>query len=373
MDVLPDGGLARQLGRDRPLRVKFGVDPTSPDIHLGHCVVLTRLRAFQDAGHTVVLIIGDFTARVGDPSGRDATRPVLSPDEVIDNSRTYEEQAFTVLDRERTELRYNSEWLEMGSGELFDLLRRFTVARLLEREDFTRRIEAAEPISTLELLYPVLQGYDSVAVRADVELGATDQKFNLLFARDVQESLGMVAQSIITMPILVGTDGTRKMSKSYGNHVAIADAPEEMLGKLMSIPDDAMANYYLLLLGEAVDVERHPREAKRELARRLTDRFHGAGAGAAAEARFDRVHIRREVPDDIKVVEPAANSSGVVHLPALLAAEFGVSNSEARRLIQQGGVRLDGQVIAPEMIDLPSGELSGKVLQLGKRRFVRIA
>jgi tyrosyl-tRNA synthetase len=373
VDVLPDGQLARQLGRDRPLRVKFGVDPTSSDIHLGHCVVLTRLRAFQDAGHTVVLIIGDFTARVGDPSGRDATRPVLSLDEVADNSRTYEKQAFTVLDRERTELRRNSEWLEMTSGELFGLLRRFTVARLLEREDFTRRIEAAEPISTLELLYPVLQGYDSVAVRADVELGATDQKFNLLFARDVQESFGLAAQSIITMPILVGTDGTRKMSKSYGNYVGITDAPEEMFGKLMSIPDDAMVDYYLLLLGEAVDGERHPGEAKRELARRLTDRFHGAGAGAAAEARFDRVHVRREVPDDIKVVEPAADSSGEVHLPALLAAEFGVSNSEARRLIQQGGVRLDGRVIAPGMIDLPSGELSGKVLQLGKRRFVRIA
>jgi tyrosyl-tRNA synthetase len=373
VDVLPDGQLARQLSLDRPLRIKFGVDPTSPDIHLGHCVVLTRLRAFQDAGHTVVLIIGDFTARVGDPSGRDATRPVLSPDEVAANSRTYEEQAFTVLDRERTELRHNSEWLEMGSGELFGLLRRFTIARLLEREDFARRIEAAEPISTLELLYPVLQGYDSVAVRADVELGATDQKFNLLFARDVQESLRMAAQSIITMPILVGTDGTRKMSKSYGNYIGVTDPPEEMFGKLMSIPDDAMADYYLLLLGESVEAERHPAEAKRELARRLSDRFHGAGVGAAAEARFDSVHVRREVPDDVKVVEPIAGSTGEVHLPALLAAEFGVSSSEARRLIQQGGVRLDGEVIAPETIDLAPGELSGKVLQIGKRRFVRIA
>jgi tyrosyl-tRNA synthetase len=373
VDVLPEGLLARQLTLDRPLRIKFGVDPTSPDIHLGHCVVLSRLRAFQDAGHTVVLIVGDFTARVGDPSGRDATRPVLSPEEVARNALTYQEQAFTLLDRERTEVRRNSEWLEMASRDLFDLLRRFTVARLLEREDFTRRIEAAQPISVLELLYPVLQGYDSVAVRADVELGATDQRFNLLFARDVQESFEMSAQSIVTMPILVGTDGTRKMSKTYGNHVGVTDPPEEMFGKLMSIPDDAMPDYWLLLLGEELDRDRHPGEAKRALAGRLVDRFHGAGAGAASEDRFDRVHVRGEVPDDIPVVEAAAGPNGEVHLPALLAGEFGLSTSEARRLIRQGGVRLDGEVVDPEGLDLAAGELRGNVLQVGKRRFVRIA
>jgi tyrosyl-tRNA synthetase len=372
VDVLPEGRLAEQLARDEPLRVKFGVDPTSPDIHLGHCVVLNKLRAFQDEGHTVVLIVGDYTARVGDPSGRDATRPVLDADQIEANALTYQEQAFTVLDRDRTELRRNSEWLAMESVELFDLIRRFTVARLLEREDFTRRIEAAEPISALELLYPVLQGYDSVAVRADVELGATDQKFNLLFARDVQEAYGLEAQSILTMPLLVGTDGVRKMSKTYGNYVGVTDPPEEMFGKLMSIPDDVMGDYYSLLLGEELGEARHPGEAKRELARRLTDRFHGEGAGAAAEARFDQIHVRREVPDDLKTVRVRAGPQGKVHLPALLAREFEISSSEARRLIGQGGVKLDGETLDGDAFDLDASQLDGKVLQIGKRRFVRL-
>jgi tyrosyl-tRNA synthetase len=372
VDVLPEGRLAQQLAGDEPLRVKFGVDPTSPDIHLGHCVVLNKLRAFQDEGHTVVLIIGDYTARVGDPSGRDATRPVLDADQIEANAGTYQEQAFTVLDRDRTELRRNSEWLAMESAELFELIRRFTVARLLEREDFTQRIEAAEPISVLELLYPVLQGYDSVAIRADVELGATDQRFNLLFARDVQEAFGMPAQSILTMPILVGTDGVRKMSKSYGNYVGVTDPPEEMFGKLMSIPDDVMGDYYRLLLGEELDSARHLGEAKRELARRLTDRFHAEGAGSAAEERFDQVHVRREVPEDIKSVRVQAGPEGTVHLPALLASEFEISSSEARRLIAQGGVKLDGEVLDAGTLDVDVGELGGKVLQVGKRRFVRL-
>lgn len=373
VDALPEGALERQLAEGRELRVKFGVDPTSPDIHLGHCVVLNKLRAFQDAGHTVVLIIGDFTARVGDPSGRDRTRPVLSADEIETNARTYQEQAFTVLNRDRTELRRNSEWLAMQSEELFALLRRFTVARLLEREDFTRRIETAEPISTLELLYPVLQGYDSVAVQADVELGATDQRFNLLFARDVQEAFDVPAQSILAMPILVGTDGVRKMSKSYGNYVGVTDPPEEMFGKLMSIPDDAMADYYTLLLAEPLDATAHPGEAKRALARRLTDRFHGEGAGASAEQRFDTVHVRGEVPDDIRTVDVRPADDGTVHMPALMAAEFELSTSEARRLLDQGAVRVDGEPLDGKTLDIPAAELGGKVLQVGKRRFVRIA
>jgi tyrosyl-tRNA synthetase len=372
VDVLPEGRLATQLARSKPLRVKFGVDPTSPDIHLGHCVVLNKLRAFQDEGHTVVLIIGDYTARVGDPSGRDETRPVLDAEQIEANALTYQEQAFTVLDRDRTELRRNSEWLAMESAELFDLIRRFTVARLLEREDFTRRIEAAEPISPLELLYPVLQGYDSVAVEADVELGATDQTFNLLFARDVQEAYGLEAQSIVTMPLLVGTDGARKMSKTYGNYVGVTDPPEEMFGKLMSIPDDAMGDYYLLLLGEDLDQTRHPGEAKRELARRLTDRFHGDGAGTEAEERFDQIHIRREVPDDVRTVRVEPGPEGKVHLPALMASEFEISSSEARRLIGQGGVKLDGEQVDGGAFDLDAAELDGKVLQVGKRRFVRL-
>jgi tyrosyl-tRNA synthetase len=369
-EVLPEGRLAEQLAQGRPLRVKFGVDPTSPDIHLGHAVVLTKLRAFQDAGHTVVLIIGDYTARVGDPSGRDTTRPLLSPEQVEANGVTYQEQAFAVLDRERTEVRRNSEWLAMESELLFELIRRFTVARLLERDDFSRRMVDAQPISALELLYPVLQGYDSVAVEADVELGATDQTFNLLFGRDVQLAYGQAPQSIMTMPILVGTDGARKMSKSYDNYVGVTEPPEEMFGKLMSIPDAAMPDYYLLLLGESLDRERHAGEAKRELARRLTDRFHGAGAGERAEQRFDQIHVRRELPDEIEVARlPAAD--GEVHLPALLAGEFGLSTSEVRRLIDQGAVKLDGEPLSPGSFDLPPERLRGAVVQLGKRRFRR--
>jgi tyrosyl-tRNA synthetase len=368
VDVLPEGRLAQQLDEGRELRLKLGVDPTSPDIHLGHCVVLTKLRAFQDAGHRVVLIIGDYTARVGDPSGRDSTRPVLTDEDIEANAQTYMEQAFKVLDRDRTELRRNSEWLDMASAELFDLVRRFTVARLLERDDFTKRMVDAQPISALELLYPVLQGYDSVAIDSDVEFGGTDQKFNLLFGRDVQASYGTAPQSILTMPILPGTDGVRKMSKSYDNYVGVDEAPEEMFGKLMSIPDAAMADYWLLLLDEELDASRPPVEAKRELARRLVDRFHGAGAGGAAEGRFDQVHVRRELPDEI----PVATIDGTVHLPALIASEFGLSTSEARRLMAQGGVRLDGEPVDPGDFDLEADALDGAVLQVGKRRHRRL-
>ena len=369
VDVLPVGALERQLAEQRPLRVKFGVDPTSPDIHLGHCVVLDKLRAFQNLGHTIVLIIGDYTARVGDPSGRDATRPVLDAAQIEWNAETYVEQAFRVLDRERTELRRNGEWLAMESDALFELIRRFTVARLLERDDFSQRMQAAEPISTLELLYPVLQGYDSVAVHADVELGATDQTFNLLFARDVQEAFGQPAQSILTMPILPGTDGARKMSKSYGNYIGVAEPAEEMFGKLMSIPDESMPTYYLLLLDEQLDETRHPAQAKRELARRLVDRFAGEGAGRRAEERFDHVHVHRELPPEMPSIELGA---GQVHLPALIAEAFGVSSSEARRLLAQGGVRLEGEPLAADPLDRPAVELAGKVLQVGKRRFCRL-
>ncbi len=250
VELLPEGRLAEQLAEGRPLRVKLGIDPTAPDIHLGHVVVLNKLRTFQDAGHTVVLIVGDFTARVGDPSGRSAERPVLSAEQIDANAASFQEQAFKVLDPKRTEVRRNGEWLDMGTDELFRLLRRFTIARLLERDDFAQRMEAARPISALELLYPVLQGYDSVAVQADVELGGTDQKFNLLFARDVQEALGEPGQSIVTMPILPGTDGVRRMSKSLGNYVGIAEPAEEMFGKLMSIPDEVMDDYRRLVLGD---------------------------------------------------------------------------------------------------------------------------
>ncbi len=262
VDVLPAGRLAEQLEQGRPLRVKLGIDPTTPDIHLGHCVVLTKLREFQDAGHTVVLIVGDYTARVGDPSGRSGERPVLTAEQIEANAASYREQAYRILDPEKVELRRNSEWLDMRSGEVFDLVRRFTVARLLERDDFAKRMRASQPISALELLYPVLQGYDSVAVDADVELGGTDQTFNLLFGRDVQESFGKPTQSILTMPLLVGTDGTRKMSKSFGNYVGVTDEPNEMFGKLMSITDAALPDYELLLLGRDHDAGPPPQRGE---------------------------------------------------------------------------------------------------------------
>jgi tyrosyl-tRNA synthetase len=373
VEALPEGRLAEQLEGGGALRVKLGIDPTAPDIHLGHVVVLDKLRAFQDAGHVVVLIIGDYTARIGDPSGRAAERPVLTEEQIAANAQTFQEQAFKVLDPDRTEVRRNSEWLAMGSDETFRLVRRFTVARLLEREEFSRRMEAGEPISILELLYPVLQGYDSVAVEADVEVGGTDQKFNLLFGRDVQQAFGQPAQSILTMPILPGTDGVRRMSKSLDNYVGVTDAPEDMFGKLMSVPDPAMGDYYRLLLGAQLDPDRHPGEAKRELARRLVERFHGAGAATASEERFDQLHVRREVPGEVgEAVVEASGPNGSVHLPALLAEHFGLSRSEARRLIAQGGVRIGGRVLAAGRLDVPASELDGEVLQVGKRRHKRL-
>ena len=370
VDVLPAGQLEARLEEGRPLRVKLGIDPTAPDIHLGHVVVLEKLRQFQAAGHTAVLIIGDYTARVGDPSGRSSLRPDLSDEQIDANARTFQEQAFHVLDREATEVRYNSEWLEMPSGELFRLAKRFTVARLLERDDFAKRMAAGQPVSALEMLYPILQGYDSVAVEADLELGATEQRFNLLFARDVQEAHGKRPQAVMTMPILPGTDGVRKMSKSYDNYVGVTEEPAEMFGKLMSIPDEAMGTYWTLLLGEDLEPGRHPAEAKRELARRIVDRFHPEGAGAAAEARFDEVHVRHEVPDDIETFQL---ESGEVHLPALIAAAFGTSSSEARRLLAQGAVKLGGEPLSGDALDLPAERLAGQVMQVGRRRFVRLS
>jgi tyrosyl-tRNA synthetase len=377
VDVLPEGRLAEQLSSGETLRVKFGIDPTAPDIHLGHVVLLNKLAQFQEAGHTVVLIIGDFTARVGDPSGRDARRPVLTSEQIERNAATFQEQAFKVLDRDRTEVRFNSEWLEMPARELFDLIGRVTVARLLEREDFTKRIKADQPISALELLYPVLQGYDSVAVRSDVELGGTDQKFNLLFARDVQKAYGVPQQSVLTMPILPGIDGRLRMSKSEGNYVGVTETPEEMFGKLMSIPDEAMDTYYPLLLGEPRP-QGDPMEAKRALGRRLVARFHDEAATGTAERHFDRVHVEHGVPDDAPEValKGAAGvgdgEEGQAHLPALIASIFGISSSEARRLIDQGGVKLDGEAVPSGRLDLPVAELGGRVLQVGKRRFARL-
>jgi tyrosyl-tRNA synthetase len=377
-EILPEGQLEKQLAKEGALRVKLGIDPSTADIHLGHVVVLTKLAQFQEAGHTVVLIIGDFTARVGDPSGRDTTRPVLTPEEIETNAQTYQDQAFKVLDRERTEVRHNSEWLDMPAEELFTLLGKTTVARLLEREDFTRRMKVDQPISSLELIYPVLQGYDSVAVRADIELGGTDQKFNLLFARDIQRGYGVPEQSIMTMPILPGTDGVQKMSKSLGNYVGVTEAPEEMFGKLMSVPDEAMGTYYELLLGEE-GPGGHPAEAKRALARRIVERFHGPEAAKGAEAHFNRLHVEHGLPDQMPELDLSSEEAGgrsgddgEVHLPQLISSAFEISTSEARRLLSQGAVKLDGEALDGDRLDLPAGELSGKVLQVGKRRFLRL-
>jgi tyrosyl-tRNA synthetase len=373
-EALPEGRLEKQLAKGEPLRVKLGIDPTAPDIHLGHVVVLTKLAQFQQQGHKVVLIIGDFTARIGDPSGRETQRPILTPEEIDANAKTFQDQAFKVLDRDATEVRFNSEWLDMPAQELFQLMAKVTVARLLEREDFAKRMQADQPISSLELLYPILQGYDSVAVRSDVEIGGTDQTFNLLFARDIQRAYEVPEQSVMTLPILPGIDGVRRMSKSLGNYVGVTDPPEEMFGKLMRIPDDVMGTYYELLLGEDLPDE-EPVRAKRALARRIVERFHDAAAAEAAEAHFDKVHVAHEVPDDIpelSLADADGVNGGDVHLPALIAGMFGMSSSEARRLIAQGGVKLDGESVPPESLDLPAGELGGRVLQVGKRRFVRL-
>jgi tyrosyl-tRNA synthetase len=375
VDVLPEGMLVEQLGGGRPLRVKLGIDPTTADIHLGHTVVLNKLREFQDAGHQVVLIIGDFTARVGDPSGRSAQRPLPSSEEIEANAATYQEQAFKVLDREQTEVRFNSEWLRMTPEALLGLLAQTTVARLLERDDFQKRMAAGSPIAALELLYPLLQGYDSVAIEADVELGGTDQKFNLLFGRDIQAAHGQKPQSIMTMPILVGTDGTQKMSKSLGNYVGVAEAPEEMFGKLMRIPDEAMPEYFRLLLGEEVPGG-PPNEAKRELGRQIVTRFHGEDAARQAEEHFDRLFVRHEAPEEIEDIDLGAfigsDPAETIYLPGLIAAAFDVSASEARRLIEQGGIKLDGEQVPKNQVGIDAASLDGRVLQAGKRRFRRL-
>jgi tyrosyl-tRNA synthetase len=368
--ALPAGELERKLDEGRPLRVKLGLDPTAPDIHLGHVVVLQKLREFQDLGHTVVLIVGDYTGRVGDPSGRSAARPQLAPEAIDQNAETYQRQAFTVLDPERTEVRRNGEWLDMPAEDLFRLARTATVAQLLERDDFAKRFGEGSPISVLELLYPLLQGYDSVAVRSDVELGGTDQLFNLLLARDIQQAYGVAPQVALTMPILPGTDGRKRMSKSEGNYIGVTEPPDEIFGKAMSVPDSAMPVYYELLLDRPIEPGVAPVEAKRALARELTARFGGEEAAREAEAHFDRIHVSRQAPEEIDE-HPLPAGDEPIHLPALLSEAFGISRSEARRLLAQGGVKLDGEPLSEADLDVPAERLDGSVVQLGKRRFVR--
>jgi tyrosyl-tRNA synthetase len=367
VDVLPREELERKLELDRPLRVKLGIDATSPDIHLGFAYVLDRLAEFQRAGHLVVLIVGDYTARIGDPSGRSDERPVL-PDEVIDaNAKQFAEQAFRVLDRERTEVRFNGEWLgKLSYADVVRLARTITVARILERDDFANRFTAHEPISISELLYPLMQAYDSVAIEADIEIGGTDQLYNLLAGRDVMAHYGLEPQVVVTYPLLVGLDGEEKMSKSKGNYIGITEPPEEMFGKTMSIPDSALPQWWELL----VDGE-HPDERmewKLELARRIVARWHGDEGASRGEEHFTRVVREHQAPDEVP--EAALPDGDPVHLPALLVEFFGVgSTSEARRLIRQGAVRIDGEPV--DELDLPRERLEGAVVQVGKRRFMR--
>ncbi len=378
VDSLPEGALAARLraaqAEGRQLRVKLGIDPTAPDIHLGHAVVLGKLREFQDAGHRVVLIVGDYTARVGDPSGRSSLRPMLSEQEIMANAQTFQEQASRILDQdpERLEVLRNGEWLDMPTTELLTLVRTTTVAQLLEREDFAKRWSASAPISMLELMYPLLQGYDSVAVRADVELGGTDQKFNLLLGRDIQRAYGQPEQAVMTLPILVGVDGRQKMSKSLGNQIGIADPPQEMYGKTLSIPDEAMDDYYRLLLHRERPAELPPRDAKRELARELVGRLHSPEQALDAERRFDRVFVEHQAPEEVEEARFQAGEGGIVHLPEVMARAFGMSRSEARRLIEQGGVSLNDAALGAGDHDVAVGRADGAVLKVGKRRFRRL-
>ena len=368
VDVLPAGGLEQKLKLGRPLRVKLGIDVTSPDIHVGRAVPLQRMRAFQDEGHTGVLIVGDYTTRIGDPSGRSAERPILSDEEIDQNAKTYLEQAMVILDPDRTEVRYNGEWLaKLSYADVVRLARTVTVARILERDDFTNRMKAQEPISISELLYPLMQAYDSVAIEADVELGGTDQLYNLLAGREVMPHYGLEPQVVLTTPLLLSWDGT-KMSSSKGNNIPLTAPAEEMFGRTMRISDDQLEEWYRLVRERPVP-DGDPLEAKLELARFVVRRSWGDDGARAAEEHFTRVVREGGAPEDVP--EVALPDGDPVHLPALLVDRMGVSStSEARRLIQQGGVKVNG---APASgLDLGREELAGALLQVGKRRFARL-
>ncbi len=364
--MLPTGGLEAKLALDRPLRVKLGIDVTSPDIHVGRGIPLQRMRAFQDEGHTGVLIVGDYTTRIGDPSGRSTERPILSDEEIDRNAETYLEQALQLLIPERTEVRRNSEWLAgLSFADVIRLTRMMTVAQMLERDDFAGRYSGGQPISVSELLYPLMQAYDSVAVEADVELGGTDQLYNLLAGREVMQAYGLEPQVVLTTPLLVSWDG-EKMSSSVGNNIPLTAAPEEQFGRTMRISDDLLEEWYRLVVQAPVPGG-DPLEAKLALARFIVARSHGEEAARAAEEHFTRVVREGRAPDDVP--EHALPEGDPLHLPAVLAEAFGISTSEARRLIAQGGVRLDGNPTTE--LELPRSALAGVVVQAGKRRFAR--
>lgn len=382
--VCPEEILAK-LERGQPLRIKYGADPSAPDLHLGHSVPMRRLRKCQDLGHQIVFIIGDFTARIGDPSGKSKTRPMLTQEQVEANAASYATQVGKIVDMDKAELHYNSTWLNaLGVDGMLKLCSHYTVARMLERDDFCKRMRDEVPISVVELLYPLTQAYDSVAIKSDIELGGTDQLFNFLVGRDIMRAYGLEPQVVMTWPLLVGTDGTDKMSKSLGNYVGITDPPQDMYGKLMSIPDAAMPMYYELLLDRSkaevaqlqADIEQgrmHPRQAKSELAKAIIGTYHSPEAAEAASAEFDKIFVQRELPSempDILVSRSEFEGDCIWLVKVLLAAEFVASNGEGRRSIRQGGVKVDGQTITDEMAQVALH--GGEVVQVGKRRVGRV-
>lgn len=369
VNVLPEGALEKKLAEGRPLRVKLGIDVTSPDIHVGRAIPLQRMRAFQDEGHTGVLIVGDYTTRIGDPSGRSAERPVLTDEEIDGNAQTYLDQAMVVLDPDRTEVRFNGEWLsKLSYAEVVRLARTITVARMLERDDFANRFKAGEPISVSELLYPLMQGYDSVAVEADVELGGTDQLYNLLAGREIMEAYGLEPQVVLTTPLLLSWDG-EKMSSSLGNNIPLTMAPEDQFGRTMRISDDQLQQWYELVLEQPAPPA-DPLEAKLRLARFIVERSHGEDAARAAEEHFTRVVRDRQAPAEESIAKVALPDGDPLHLPAILASAFGLTTSEARRMIGQGGVRVNGEVV--NELDLPRETLAEALVQAGKRRYARL-
>ncbi|HZO87438.1 MAG TPA: tyrosine--tRNA ligase [Chthonomonadaceae bacterium] len=391
LGVVPENGLEEKLARSlragQPLRIKLGLDPTAPDIHLGFAVVLRKLRQFQDLGHQVILIIGDYTALIGDPSGRSAMRPMLSPEQIKENARTYVDQLARILDRDKTQVRFNSEWLgKLTFADIIQLTSKMTLAQVLQREDFANRYAQGLPISLHELLYPLAQAYDSVVIEADIEMGGQDQTFNILAGRDLQREMGQEPQVALFMPLLVGLDGVKKMSKSLGNYVGIAESPDVMYGKLMSISDAMMRDYFVLctdvpleeidrLLREAGSGRVNPKDVKARLAREIIALYHGMPAAEAAEAEWQRVHSAGELPSEMPevVLKPEVAREGKVWVCRLLVvAGMAKGTGEARRLIEQGGVTLNGEKIADANAELPLAELNEAVLRVGPRRFVRL-
>lgn len=385
-EIIPEDDLARKIEKSiksqKPLNVKLGCDPSRPDLHLGHSVVLRKLRQFQDLGHQAILIVGDFTGMIGDPSGRSKTRPPLSLEETRKNGQTYFEQATTILSTKKIQMLYNSEWLgKMNFADVIMLGSKYTVARMLERDDFERRYKAGDPISIHELLYPLAQAMDSVAIQADVELGGTDQKFNLLVGRDIQREYGMSPQITITMPILAGTDGVEKMSKSLDNYIGISESPKQMYGKTLSIPDNLIHDYFLLTTNlparELDEIKRqldqrlvNPRDIKRRLARELVTLYHSPTAAQAAEEEFDRVFVKKDLPDEIPEISLAVSDGKISIIRLLTETHLASSNSDARRLIEQGGVSVDGTKISEQNKDIPLDKEI--VVKVGKRKFARV-